>query len=276
VDWYYARQARTIVKAFASIFGEGAERASISEAADFLTDRLGILGTANEDFYEKPGYYTYKLLVDKLHDFTTANEISVSDDPRTRVYEFDRPRGPVYVAWSETSEAPPNLDYRIATGDTVSFKVLNNVDALLLTHIIADTAHIEPEEEIVPVQNGQLTMQLGYEPFFLEGGILVSIQSSPEYSSPRSFELKQNYPNPFNPETVIKFQLPQVSEVEICIFNLQGQKVATLVRGHQTAGAHKISWNGTDESGRRVASGVYLYQLKAGDFVQAKKMLLLH
>jgi hypothetical protein len=94
------------------------------------------------------------------------------------------------------------------------------------------------------------------------------------------FQLEQNYPNPLrasaiNPETVIEYQLPRPSEVEISIFNLQGQKVATLARKHQTAGAHKIIWNGTDESGRRVASGVYLYQLKAGKSVQVKKMLVL-
>jgi hypothetical protein len=112
---------------------------------------------------------------------------------------------------------------------------------------------------------------------------------------PANFELAQNFPNPFlsgakspalggrNPETVIEYQLPRASEVEISIFNLQGQKVATLVKGHQTAGAHKIIWNGTEESGQRVASGVYLYQLKAADpasggagkFVQVKRMLLL-
>jgi hypothetical protein len=112
---------------------------------------------------------------------------------------------------------------------------------------------------------------------------------------PANFELAQNFPNPFlsgakspalggrNPETVIEYQLPKASEVEISIFNLQGQKVATLVRGQQTAGAHKIIWNGADEFGRRVASGVYLYQLKVGDpstssgqrFVAVRKMLVL-
>jgi hypothetical protein len=112
-------------------------------------------------------------------------------------------------------------------------------------------------------------------------------------SLPADFELAQNYPNSFlseakflsagNPETVIKYQLPRTSEVEISIFNLQGQKVATLVRSHQTAGSHKIIWDGKDESGRRLASGVYLYQLKvvapasggAGKFVAARKMLVL-
>ena len=281
VAWYYARHARTIVKAFASVFGEGAERASISGIADFLGDKLGIMGTLLEDFYEKPGYYTYKLLVEKLHDFTAAAEIRVSDDPRTRVYEFDRPRGPIYVLWSETGDAPPDLNYRISNGQTVILKTQNQAATLKLTRIITDTTNTEPEEVTVPTQSGLLAIQLGYEPIFLEGDFLTDVAASP--SSPVTFELEQNYPNPFNPETVIEYQLRYAADVAISIFNLQGQKVATLVRSHQTAGAHKIIWNGTDESGRRVASGVYLYQLKAGDpstssgqsFVAVKKMLLL-
>jgi hypothetical protein len=117
---------------------------------------------------------------------------------------------------------------------------------------------------------------------YREGGIIVSVTQSRSAGIPSTFSLSQNYPNPFNPETVIEYQLPKASEVEISIFNLQGQKVTTLVRGHQTAGAHKIIWNGTDESGRRVASGIYLYQLKVvdpasggtGNFVMVKKMLV--
>jgi|GEM_PF-3397139 len=91
-----------------------------------------------------------------------------------------------------------------------------------------------------------------------------------------TFVLEQNYPNPFNPETVIEYQLPRASEVEISIFNLQGQKVATLVREHRSAGSHKIIWNGMDKSGRPVASGIYLYQLKTDNFMASKKMLLLY
>ena len=89
------------------------------------------------------------------------------------------------------------------------------------------------------------------------------------------FQLEQNYPNPFNPETVIEYQLPRASEVEISIFSLKGQKVATLLQEYRTAGSYKIIWNGKDEFGRPVASGVYLYQLKTGKFVALKKMLLL-
>jgi hypothetical protein len=102
-------------------------------------------------------------------------------------------------------------------------------------------------------------------------------------TTPIGFRLELNYPNPANPETVLEYQLSQAMEVEISIFNLHGQKVVTLVKEHRTAGSHKISWNGTDAFGRLVASGVYLYQLKAGDpstssgqsFVAVRKMLVL-
>ncbi len=89
------------------------------------------------------------------------------------------------------------------------------------------------------------------------------------------YALYQNYPNPFNPETIIEFGLPENSNVEISIFNVQGQKILTLIDDFKTAGFHQTKWKGTDDNGEAVASGVYLYQLRAGEFVSIKKMLLL-
>ncbi|MBU0528540.1 T9SS type A sorting domain-containing protein [bacterium] len=275
-DWYYARHARTIVKAFASVFGEGAERASISGIADFLTDKLGIMGTLNENFYEKPGYYTYKLLVEKLHDFTTATEIYVSNDPRTRVYEFDRQgRGPVYVLWSETGEAPQNLDYRKPTGETVTLKVKNGVEQLTLTHIITDAVNTEPDVEMIFTDNDTLTIQLGYQPIFLEGDYFVNVKSPLLSSIPLSFELAQNYPNPFNPLTTINYTLPEEAQVKITIYNLLGEEINQLLSSVRPSGKHSVQWNGVDGDGNFVSAGVYIYQLQAGDYVQTKKMLLM-
>jgi hypothetical protein len=93
---------------------------------------------------------------------------------------------------------------------------------------------------------------------------------------PLNYSLFQNYPNPFNPQTVIDYQLPQVSEVEINIFNAQGQKITTLISAKQSSGFHRVMWDGRDTSGRPVASGIYLCQLKAGDFTAVRKMMLLH
>ena len=87
---------------------------------------------------------------------------------------------------------------------------------------------------------------------------------------PTEFSLSQNYPNPFNPTTEINFALPKASNVRLDIYNIMGQKVATLVNRHLEAGFHTAVWDGT-----RVASGIYLYRLDADDFVDTKKMILL-
>ena len=87
---------------------------------------------------------------------------------------------------------------------------------------------------------------------------------------PAAFLLHQNYPNPFNPTTVIGYRLPAVSNVELSVYNLLGQKVATLVSEKQNAGYHEMVW---DASG--FSSGIYYYQLVAGDYREVKKMILL-
>jgi len=100
-----------------------------------------------------------------------------------------------------------------------------------------------------------------------------------EHSStlPESFTLHQNYPNPFNSSTVIRFALPTANDVELSIFNLAGQQVATLVEGARETGTYTVHWDGRDDSGRALASGVYLYRLRAGDGkqVETRKLLLL-
>ncbi len=89
-------------------------------------------------------------------------------------------------------------------------------------------------------------------------------------SSPRSFELFQNYPNPFNPTTAISFQLPAVSKVSLKIYDLLGRQVETLVNREMTPGVYQVSFDGS-----KLASGVYFYRLRAGNFVQTRKLLLL-
>lgn len=92
---------------------------------------------------------------------------------------------------------------------------------------------------------------------------------------PHTFELKQNYPNPFNPSTVIGYSLSQRSMVEINVFNVLGQKIRTLENGWQPAGVYQTTWDGNDFSGRSVSTGVYFYQIKAGEFSQTRKMVLM-
>jgi hypothetical protein len=98
---------------------------------------------------------------------------------------------------------------------------------------------------------------------------------TPLDESPRELRLGVNHPNPFNPSTTIEYSLPSQMRVTIEIFNLLGQKVMTLVDETRPAGIHQVEWNGTDDDGKSVSTGVYLYRIQAGDFVETKKMLLL-
>ena len=84
-----------------------------------------------------------------------------------------------------------------------------------------------------------------------------------------------NYPNPFNPETTISFTIPIESNLRIDIYNIKGQKVKALINGVYEAGNHKIVWNGLDDNGQNVGSGIYLYRMKTDDFSQTKKMVLM-
>jgi hypothetical protein len=102
---------------------------------------------------------------------------------------------------------------------------------------------------------------------------LPIINSLPEISYDKlqnSFELHQNYPNPFNPKTVISWQLASGSEVELSIYNLFGQKVATLVSKRQPAGKYQVEWDAS-----AFASGVYFYKIRASQFNQIRKMLVI-
>ncbi len=89
------------------------------------------------------------------------------------------------------------------------------------------------------------------------------------------FGLAQNYPNPFNPQTSISYSIPATGDVAVDVFNALGQKVRTLVRESQTAGQHTVQWNGLDDLGNPVASGIYLYRLKLDRKVDLKKMILI-
>ncbi len=92
---------------------------------------------------------------------------------------------------------------------------------------------------------------------------------------PKNFELSQNYPNPFNPSTTIQFSLPHATDVVIRIFNINGQLVKTLHQGYMQAGTHKLQWDGLDEVGQPVSSGLFILEMNAGEFHGRRKVIVL-
>ncbi len=94
-------------------------------------------------------------------------------------------------------------------------------------------------------------------------------------STPSDWTLLQNYPNPFNGSTVLPFQAPRSARVALHVYNLQGQRVRTLIDGSVPAGYGEAAWDGRDQGGRPVAGGVYLYRLETGGFRETRKLLFL-
>lgn len=106
--------------------------------------------------------------------------------------------------------------------------------------------------------------------------IISNVDEHTENNSiPSEFKLHQNYPNPFNPTTIIRYELKQASFVTLTVYNLLGQRVRTLVHSEMPAGSYDVMWDARSDSGAPVASGIYLYRIKAGNFSEIKKMVLI-
>jgi flagellar hook assembly protein FlgD len=97
---------------------------------------------------------------------------------------------------------------------------------------------------------------------------------TPKVEIPQKFELYQNYPNPFNPSTSISFDLAEDVFVTLKIYNILGQEIRTLVNDFKPAGKYTVVWDGKDNNGNAVGSGIYLYKINAGKFTKTMKMVL--
>jgi hypothetical protein len=132
----------------------------------------------------------------------------------------------------------------------------------------------------------ELIIELDYYTLFEQDSIKTRIYSTgvdvpnavPENNDnqlPTESKLAQNYPNPFNPTTIICYQVQRTGHVKLSVYNTLGQRVNTLVDENRSVGEYSVQWDGKDESGSSVASGVYFYQLEVGDFISSKKMVII-
>lgn len=193
------------------------------------------------------------------------------------------------------SFSPPTKAIALNDADSVSFTVMPLqpathdlsiqwfVDGKPVSNAISPTFRVFAEElgkgaHQIKVKVFDNTALVRNDPFqLLSDSTSWAINGfiDPNGAIPSQYSLEQNYPNPFNPETEIRFALPEVSHVTVKIFNIIGWEVRTLVNGQYEASIHSVIWDGRDNNGHAVASGVYLYQLQAGSFKQVRKMNLL-
>ena len=160
-------------------------------------------------------------------------------------------------------------DWKYCENDC-EIEVLNTSGRLTVTYDLLDK---DGQMWVLTAMNGRK-----YE---LEGSGEIIIPAEEKYfltkttSIPISYALHQNYPNPFNPVTNIRYDLKNTEHVTLTIFDLNGRKINQIVNTIQVAGHQSAEWNTTNSFGKPVSAGVYLYQIKAGQFFQTKKMILL-
>lgn len=171
---------------------------------------------------------------------------------------------PVANPFSSIHSPAPNvvgtnsvLFIRVAKGDSVGYKFLDVCDF--------NAAYWSGD-------SSSATYQVNITRWF---NIPAAGAESASGAIPATFGLKQNYPNPFNPSTLIRYQLPKPAEVRLIIYDVTGQRVRRLIKKRQQPGKYAVTWDGRNEQGIPVASGIYLYRLVAGDFTAVRKMILI-
>ncbi len=186
-----------------------------------------------------------------------------------------------------TRQATPNglihrLEYQGGSITDSSNWVLTGIDSLISStatqYDIIATADLDNDGDDEVIYTGTPRGNAATDPpqpIVILNAVVTGIGDGNVASVPQGFSLSQNYPNPFNPETQINFTIPRTLPVTLKIYNIRGQEVRTLVSGVRSAGTHTVRWNGLDNHGIKVASGVYVYSLRAGKFVETKKMTLL-
>ncbi|MEZ4764391.1 MAG: T9SS type A sorting domain-containing protein [Calditrichia bacterium] len=228
------------------------------DIADYLTNLGGYSLPENMVYqYDNAGYYYGMSVLDK-NEFSGARVTLDSPAPDARTGSFQ------YITTLDVNSVTDPGDYRtwigagpysVNAGDTVwaTFGIVAGDDL----QVLKDNAYAA----------SQKALSVGFTD--------VSVGIGDDNQLPTVFSLEQNYPNPFNPSTTLKYALPTNADVRLEIYNVLGQLVKVLVDADQTAGFKTAIWDGTNQYGEKVASGIYIYRIKAADFVQSKKMILM-
>ena len=152
--------------------------------------------------------------------------------------------------------------FSVSYADMIEDMTENNVTVATIEW----TVHVTDGIDTVEANNAPFTITI-------DGG--WAMNASAEALIPEVFALHQNYPNPFNPVTTLRYDLPENNLVNITIYDMMGREVKTLVNQTQDAGYKSIIWNATNDYGKPVSAGIYLYQIQAGKYISTKKMVLL-
>lgn len=193
------------------------------------------------------------------------------------------PSDTVKFLWTQTNDADPNdkfaYELQFTTDESfqenvTTYNALNDTALSLSSELSENMKYYWKVRAIDSDGLVSWGSNTGEIPWSFEFSS-TAVNSELDSKTPTSFVLFQNYPNPFNPETTIQYEIPKSCYVQLTIYNTIGQEIRTLVTENKDAGFYKILWDGRDNSGKKVGTGIYLYQLKAGEFFDVKKMVMI-
>ncbi len=197
-----------------------------------------------------------------------VDEIRVKDGDRSLFYDPGEDFEQMRVSGFGEEESPW-LEFT----DRTSGVVAANSESILPFRINSAQLSKGKYEAMIEIVSNVGSAPAVEIPIFLTVGDMVSLHTEP-LTLLDDWRLKQNYPNPFNPITTIEYKVAKPSEVVIRVFNLVGKEVATLVDAFQNSGIYSIQWDGRDDAGIRLSSGLYIYAMTAGSYTQSKKMIM--
>jgi len=176
------------------------------------------------------------------------------------------------LSWYLPTQSQSALSYEVELSNSPDFSNATKYDNIAqLNSQVTDLTEGEYYWRVRSKTSGSTSIYSNTGNFKV--GSVTSVEGEEEL--PLSYSIDQNYPNPFNPTTTINYSLPEANFVTIKIYNMLGQEVKTLISEEVKAGRHNVNWNGDNNYGMKVSSGTYIYRITAGEFVQAKKMILL-
>jgi len=219
---------------------------------------------AKPDTWYKLGVWVKTDSVDTSSQWIASNAVPNYVDNRVNVCFFFH-KAPLYGDWSLTG------------GDQFFYIDQRNVQAGWTHYTVLSLSPSDAAGLSVRARFNSFTMgYTWYDDFTIEEVTLIatSIETHPTPVAiiGSDFQLANNYPNPFNPQTIIEFKVPHNGQVTLNIYNMLGQRIRTLLNETRPAGTYKILWDGRDDFGRVVATGVYLYQLRGDNALITKKM----
>ncbi|MCD6360013.1 MAG: T9SS type A sorting domain-containing protein [Armatimonadetes bacterium] len=238
-------------------------------------DSLGNIAFDPTDYKTNPYSFDVIIRPPKKCDFSQDGRIGIADVIVFLLFARDHPNDP-RLDWNEddryTIEDAVAFLFDIRNGTCPDLSVqMASVNEIISTQKMeglseSDVKYIEEMltlMELTPEQRSEFDLVLYGES---RKGVL-----------PKDFSLAQNSPNPFNPFTTISYTIPvgAAVQVRLCVYNIRGKLVKTLVNNVREPGSYSVYWDGTDESARMLASGVYIYRIMAGEFAQTRKMVLL-